>query len=315
MFKKFSTTTLIIIIVLLGALVAFDKLYLEKKSESTFSDQFVKIDSAAVKQISIYPKAEKGKEIKIIKGAKGWELQNDKVKTVPDSMSVVGLIKSFADIKSNALVATDKSGWEEYKVDDTSGTRIKFTMADGKTYDMIVGKFGYNQATRSGTTYIRHADDENVYAIDGFLSMSVNRPFSSWRNRTFISGDNHNWNKLTFSYLAGNSFVLERSGNTWLVNGQPADSAKVIQYLNRLSHMSNGNFADQYTPSSTPVYSLTIEGNNQPAPITVVAYPADSIQKFILHSSLNNDAYFSDKGSNITQQVFVGSDSFLKEEK
>src|ERR1043165_2479588 len=161
MFKKFSTTTLIIIIVLLGALVAFDKLYLEKKSESTFSDQFVKIDSAAVKQISIYPKAEKGKEIKIIKGAKGWELQNDKVKTVPDSMSVVGLIKSFADIKSNALVATDKSGWEEYKVEDTSGTRIKFTMADGKTYDMIVGKFGYNQATRSGTTYIRHADDEN----------------------------------------------------------------------------------------------------------------------------------------------------------
>ena len=43
------------------------------------------------------------------------------------------------------------------------------------------------------------------------------------------------------------------------------------------------------------------------------AYPADSVMKFVLHSSLNADAYFSEAQSNLTAKVFVGKQSLLKQ--
>ena len=81
MFRKFNTKTLLILLVILGGIAAYSK-YSSKKNENTFRDEFVKIDTSAVTQILIYPKADKGKETKITKVAGGWELQNDNIKTM-----------------------------------------------------------------------------------------------------------------------------------------------------------------------------------------------------------------------------------------
>jgi hypothetical protein len=56
---------------------------------------------------------------------------------------------------------------------------------------------------------------------------------------------------------------------------------------------------------------VNISGSNQPVAITVQAYPADSTQKFIYHSSLNPDAYFSEAQSNLLSRLFVGRQHFL----
>lgn len=311
MFKKLNTTTLIIILVILGGLILFNKFYKSKKEESTFRNEFVKIDSASVSQISIFPKVEQFKEIKLVKNGSAWELQNDKIKTAADSNAVHNLISSFADMKSLSLAGQDKLSWGELQVDDTSGTKIKITAGD-KTYTMVVGKFGFNPNSRSGITYIRHADEEAVYAVDGFLSFTVNQGFSTWRNKTFIQGNKDSWTSLTFTYPGDSSFVLSKEATGWMVNGQPADSAKAAQYLSTLSNMPGGGFVDSYTPSSTPIYSLTINGMNQ-SPISVVAYPADSVQKLILHSSLNKDAYLSEGQSNLAGRIFLGRTHFLNQ--
>ena len=125
MFKKINSTTLLCILVILGAFVAFNKLYLSKKSESTFNDEFINVDTASVTQVVIYPKGGKEKEIKINKQAKGWELECDKLKTPADTAAVHRLIASFASIRSNGLAGADKSSWKELQVDDSSGTRVK----------------------------------------------------------------------------------------------------------------------------------------------------------------------------------------------
>jgi hypothetical protein len=310
MFKKFSPTALVIVLVVLAGIAVLNKFYFSKKSESTFNSEFVSIDTDHVSEILIYPKAENGKEIKLTRQAGGWELSNDKVKTKADSAAVRNLIAGFANITSNALAGADKSSWAGLQVDDSSGSRIKILTSDSKTFDMVVGKFGYNAATRNGVTYIRHTGEESVYAIDGFLSFSVNQPFSGWRNKTFIAGDKENWSSLTFTYPGDSSFALQKQDNRWLVNGQRADSAKTAQYLGGISTLQNNSFADSYTPSSTPVFTLSIQGNNLSAPITVTAYPADSATKFILHSSLNPDAYFSDAQPRMAEKIFVGCGSF-----
>jgi hypothetical protein len=168
-----------------------------------------------VNTIFIYPHSEKGKEIKIIRNGKGWDLQNDKVKTVADGMAVKQFISQFVEMKSPSLGGQEKSSWNDLQVSDTSGSRMKFVSSDNKAYNMIVGKIDYTPSTLSGLTYIRHADEEATYAVSGFLSFTINQGFN-------------------------------------------------------------------------------IHGVNQSAPVTIQAYPADSTRKYILHSSLNPDAYFSE---------------------
>ncbi|MBK5286261.1 MAG: DUF4340 domain-containing protein [Bacteroidia bacterium] len=315
MFKKLNTNTLIIILVVLGGLFFLNKYFFQGKKENTFRAEFVKIDTSTVTQILIYPKAEQGKEIKITKTGARWDLQKDKIKTDADTNAIRGLLSMFADIKSLSLAGQDKSTWKDLQVTDSLGTRIKFLTGDNKKYDMIVGKFGYNPSSRNGMTYIRHADEEMVYAIEGYLSFSVNQGYNSWRNKTVVHGSKDNWTSLTFSYPADSSFQLNKQENSWTVNGQNVDSTKTEQYLSQLANLQSSGFVDGYTPSSTPVFTLTISGNNQPAPITVQAFPADSTQKFIYHSSLNPDVYFSESQSHFADQLFVGRKKFLKEEE
>lgn len=141
--------------------------------------------------------------------------------------------------------------------------------------------------------------------------MSINQGFNSWRNRGFIHGSKDNWNTLTFTYPGDSSFVIAKQNNAWLVNGEVADSNKIVNYLNGLASMQSSGFVDNHSPSSTPVFTLSIQGNNQSA-ISVQAYAADSTQKLILHSSQNADAYFSEAQSNIAGRVFVGKGSLMK---
>jgi hypothetical protein len=237
------------------------------------------------------------------------------MKTAADSNAVHGLLAAFSEMKSLSLGGTDKSSWTDLQVTDSAGTRIIFTTADNKTYNMVIGKFGYNNETRQGNTYIRHSDEEAVYSVEGFLSFSVNQGFNSWRNKILVHGDKNNWTQLMFTYPDDSSFVLSKQGTAWTVNGAPADSAKTEQYLSGLANMQSVGFADNYSPSSTPAFTLSISGNNISQPITVQAYPADSTQKFIYHSSLNPDTYFSEAQSNIMSRLFVGREHFLQKQE
>lgn len=315
MFKKINTTWLLVIFAVLAGLVAFNKLYQSRKDESTFRTQFMQVDTAAVNSIYIYPKAERWKEIKLLKNGKRWDLQNDKIKTIADTQAVRSLLTLFTDMKAMSLAGENRSTWTDLQVTDTSGSRITI-ITDNKTYDMIVGKFSYNQSTQNGLSYIRHADEEEVYAVEGFLSISVNQGFNSWRNKSFLNGNANNWSSLTFTYPADSSFMLSKINDQWTINGERADSAQTITFINGLANMQSTGFADSYSPSSTPVFTLAINGNNLPSPVIVQAYPADSVQKYILHSSLNPDAYFSEAKSNLMNRIFVGKHRFvLQEEK
>jgi hypothetical protein len=181
MFKKFNTTTLLIILVILGGLTLLNKFYFSKKSESTFDASFVKIDSSAVTQIFIYPKAEKGKEIKLTRNGKKWDLEYDKTKSIADTTAVRRLLAELANVKTSSLASEDKSGWNDLQVSDTLGSRLKVITDDNHTYEMIVGKFGFTPGSRYGITYMRHIGEEPVYAVEGQLSFIVNHDVTSWR--------------------------------------------------------------------------------------------------------------------------------------
>jgi hypothetical protein len=311
MFKKFNTTKLLIILAVLGCIVLFNKFYQSKKEESTFRTEFVDIDSSAVSEIHLYPQVEKKKEIIFRRNGNKWELQSGNIKTKPDSAALRYLLEQFINMKSSSLSGTDKSTWKDLQVTDSAGTKISI-VTPSKTYTMIVGKVSYNQSTGNGASNIRHADEEEVYTVPNYLSFAVNQPFNSWRNKTFLSGNKDNWTSFTFTYPSDSSFVLNKESGSWKINGEAADSSKVVQYLNQISAMQSSDFVDNYSPSSTPVYSITINGNNLASPVTVQAFSSDSANKLILHSTQNVEAYFNGTQNHLSDKIFVGKNYFLK---
>jgi hypothetical protein len=235
--------------------------------------------------------------------------------------SVKGLLAQLLQIKPKRLAARNIDKWEEFHVNDSLATRIKVIENGNKeTLDLMIGKFTYQQSNNpyggqgniTGTTFVRLSDENEVYAVDGFVTMSVNREFNSWRNQQIANTRKENITKLIFTYPADTGFIALRNDSIWTVNGIAADSLKMDQFLSSLSYKNSSDFEDGFTPSSNPVFQLTIEGNNF-SPISIQGFTLNNDQ-FVINSSVNPRSYFRSDKEGILTDLFKPLAYFLESE-
>ena len=311
MFNKISSKTLAVIFVVLLVLAAIYIYYDSSREERSFKRDIVNIDTAKVTSLSIYPKANNHKEVKIFKQGNNWEVQLTNNNSVPaENTKIKNIIYQLSEIKANGVAAQDESKWSEFKV-DTSGTRVKVFEGNDNILDIIIGKFSYQQP-RTMVTYVRVKGDKNVYETNGFLEFSFNQKPDYFRNNTIVNDDMSHWNRLTFTYPAGNSFQLVKdTTNHWNINKIKIDSVKTANFLRTLSHLSGSDFVDNPDESllSKAAYTLTI-GSSALGAVNISAY-IDSTN-YIIHSSQNPDAYFNGNKNNLKGKIFVGENYFSK---
>jgi len=300
MFK--SNKTLGIVFVVLAVITALVFLTDTGKKERTFRKELVAIDTAKVNEIIIYPKSQKGKDVKLIKETDGWKVVLDNGKKAPVAKNKVkGIFEQLLSVKPNRLVAREKEKWSAYEVDSTA-TRVVIMENGKKTLDLVIGRFNFKQP-RSMSTYVRLFNDNDVYEVDGFLSMSFNRSANDFRNNVVINDDYKKWKRLIFDYPADSSFQMTKVKNRWTAGVEILDSAKTEQYLRKIAHINNSKFDDGVNPEQLdkPAYKLTIEGESGKN-ITVSAYVDSS--KSLVTSSQNPGTFFNDK--KLVEKIFVG---------
>ncbi len=309
MVNKLSIKILGIIFAILVVIVVW-QLINSGKNERSFRSSLVSIDTAKVTSISLYPKATGHKEVRIFKEGNYWNvnLPDGKTATVPYS-KILNLFDVILDIKPESVAGQNESQWKEFQV-DTSGTRVEVYEGNDKALDMTIGKFTYQQP-RSMSTYVRVADDPNVYQVDGFLTYTFNHAPDYFRDDHVINDDYLNWNKITFTYPADSSFVLSKSNNQWDVNGKEADSANVVKYLSGISQIEDPNFLDN--PDQLifrkALYTLTIQSSRLGA-INVSAF-ADTSGMAITSTQFHN-TYFDGRKADFWKRVFVSQKQFVK---
>ncbi len=312
MFSKLSTRTLLILMAVLAVIVWLT--YRDSDSESTFRTVFMELDTARVTGIRLYPKAQGGEEIRFDRKEGSWDLSNGSMTTAADTQAVRNLLREFAAMNARSLAANTTDQWPAFQVDDTSATRIKF-ITPGKTWDVMVGKFGYNEQTRGGITYVRMHDEDEVYSVEGFLSFTVNQVFNAWRNRNLTRGGHEQWKRIVFSYPGDSSFMMTRDTGGWHIDGMPCDAEAANSYVTSVANLNSNAFLDGYHPGpGQPAYSVRISGDNA-TDILIRAFPADTGAVFALHSSLVPDAWFNEKESSIVERLFVSRSRFLTEKE
>ncbi len=186
---------------------------------------------------------------------------------------------------------------------DTVGTHIQVFEGREKALDMIIGRFGV-QGRQQFYTFVRLADDDEVYAADNFMGISFPSEPSSFRNTRFLQMETDSITRVTFQYPADSSFVLEKQGEEWYIGSQSADSSQVADYLSDLRFISSTEFVDDVKPVSliSPTFVVDIKTSNQEDQrLEAFQHP---VHGFIFHSSYNPESYFSDE--KLKERVFVG---------
>ncbi|HHZ65742.1 MAG TPA: DUF4340 domain-containing protein [Flavobacteriales bacterium] len=309
MFKKLSNKNLLIIIALLGAIVLIINYLDSTKSNRTFREELVSIDSSAVTQILLYPKATQHEEVKLEKISDLWQvtLANGNKASVPIDR-IQGLIMELQRIKPMRLAATKRSSWADFKT-DSSGSRVKVMEGETTTLDIIVGRFDFNQQARSATSFVRLYDDSSVYAVDGFLELSFNQGHDSFRDKELIRTTASTIMQINFVY-PDSAFSIVKNNDKWLLDDLELDSTAVATYLNTLANTSGNQFVDDADPSftSSATYSLRVETMDA-GTITIDAY-IDSVSS-IVNSSQNPESYFDGSVNNLVKSLFVGSAKFI----
>jgi hypothetical protein len=318
MAKRYNNQILLIILAALTLILVWTKFIRSPKKERTFKQELVAIDTARVSRIVLLPQAEK-RTIELVKQENRWILKGEGRDYRAQKSYIQNLLGELMRMRAQRLVATSKDQWAEYQLTDSLATRVQVYESDRPLADVYIGRFtykqipqsqyGYGQQNIEGATYVRLSDEEEVYAVEGFLTMTFNQGFDHWRDHTFLKTRKNDLVKITFDYPADSSFVLEKTGAHWYVGTQKADSASVDAYLGQLRSRDLYDFAKGFQDGGIPDLVVTIEGNNM-MPITLEAFRQDE-KEYFLHSSLNPDAYFYSAQSGIFKDVFIPVSSLL----
>jgi hypothetical protein len=326
MFKKLNIKWLVAVFATLLVIVVIVTL-IDKKSTTnrnrTFNSELTDIDTNKVSSIIIYPKSKKD-FIELIKVKDTWQVTIGNKKYNADENSLKNIIVTLGSMQATRVAAKDQADWAEYEVTDSAATHVMVKEGKKVVADLYIGKFSYKQPKNANpymqqrgtlTSYVRLADEEEVYAVDGILSMAFNRDANDFRNHTIIRSEKEKWTKLTFVCPDG-PYYLTRQNDHWMIDGLLADSSSVAEYLNSISWLSNGSYIDEsLVESALPDFQLTIEGENLAQPITVKALKADTANVYAIVSSENTGNYFSGKNSGLIEKLFVEKSKFQTKNK
>ncbi len=188
MFKKFSSGVLIIIlIVLLGI---YGAVRFAPSKERTFRDKVLTFDPEVITGINIKNPGKPAVDLELTGGT--WTVNDDGGQSPADSNAVIGILKQLSDLPTKRFAGKGNEVWKKYEVTDSAATLVTLTSGEEEVAKILVGKFSYSmpqdqqqqqyrQQQGDMTTFVRLAEEKEVYAVDGFLKMNFNRDASQFK--------------------------------------------------------------------------------------------------------------------------------------
>ncbi len=321
MYKKFSIKTLSIVFSVLLALVILTEIVNKAKGMNTLRDVLFSINKEEVNALKIYPRMLNGKEILLEKQGNDWKVKYENKSYNADTVQIKSLINQLAELKPLRFAGKTDEQQKKYELSDSLCSKVVLMDKNGKELAALrVGRFSFLQNRRirqqnpymqqpQGTmiTYVRMENEKDIFAVEGFLSMSINQEANNFRNRKLLSLNRERIKEVRFEYPADSSFILTENNGIWQINGTPADSASVANYLYEISNVTGTNFSKENSVNATHLLKISTSDNKT----YEVAAAADST-KVLLTSTQNKGTVFEEKADNNFKKLFKSKTDFLK---
>lgn len=310
-----NVTIILLVLLLILGVVKWKE---SRQGDRSFKEYVVKLDSSKVETLTFIPK-NSDEKVKLVKKNDTWMLKLEDKMVQADQGTILDLLDQLTALKTKVVAAQSKSKWADYEVTDSLATRIIVNEGKKPLVDLLVGKFSYQQPKGQNpymqqqnikmTSYVRLNGENEVYAVDGYLSMMINRQAKTYRDNSILTGNPENWKKLIFTYPGDSSFNLIKQNNVWMVDGAIADSTKVDNYLSKIRMLTDNNYADgvEVDLNEKADYSVRIEGDNI-SPINIKGYYHSQDQFLTVSSQNKGNVFESDKAKRV---LFVPKDSLV----
>lgn len=309
--KNLNNKLLIGVLAGLILIVAFAKLIRAPRLQRSLPEALVQIDTASADIIHLYPVSDPGMKLEFTKKDKSWMVTRGQQQAATEQGSVSTILGYFVKMTPQKLISKKKEKWSQLGVGDSS-TRVVVMKGNKILADLRIGRTGFNQSSASqnnpygmggfGSSYtcIRTEGEDEVYAVEGFLSNIFNRPFNDWRDKSFLRIKAEDVERLQFNY-PDSGFIADRKSGKWMISGAKADSVKIKDYLTGLGFKNAQEFADGFQPSRDADLTLVIEGKSGVL-AAVKAWKMES--GFVLSTSRQPGIYFSSASTGLVANLF-----------
>lgn len=302
----------VIFLILLVAVVAV-LVNKNKKGERSFKAELLEFNIEDVSSLSIFSKSSDANSYIISRDSDNWSIMTDGKTFDADNDLLDNMVDELAELKAVQKVAASKDKWGDFDVTDSTGVHVVVNQDKKTIGDIFIGRFSYNQNTRKPKTFVRLNKDKDVFAVEGYLSMTFNRGIEGLRNKSIFRGNQNDLTKIAFNFPADSSYTLVKDSLNmrWTMNGMPTDSTRISNFLGSVSYLSGAIFRDDLDPAqlnSSP-FSVILEGRNM-SPVEIKG-TIDEQGKHAILSSLNPTSVFDGDNGDLFSKIFVGPVSFI----
>lgn len=274
-----ATKTLAIIFVVLSVVTAGLKWSSGSKGSAAFTSELVSVDTAKVSKMVISRPTEP--KVTLTKKNGAWKVSMGSDASYPaDGETIKRTIQTLNQLSVNAVATRNPDKFARYKVEDSTGTKVSLYGGDELLKSIFVG--AQNRQGRSFNSYVRLANQNSVYTVEGFLRPRFAKKLEDWREKTVWDVDQNNISRVDYMYQADSSFVMTKTDdNQWVSDGDTLSSTKASRVLSELSAPEVTGFpkAPSKENFGTETYALQIElSNGQKHRLRLKESPSDTTE-------------------------------------
>jgi hypothetical protein len=280
-------------------------------SSKALSGPIFSVDTTQVTRIEIETKS--NGTVLLEKSGQGWNvLSEDGTASYPaDSKVVSGALGQLAEVQAKALLTRKVEDYPRYEVDST-GTFVRFFDGDKEKGAIILGKFQF-LSQNDINTYVRPANSDEVYSVDGFLSSTFDKKANDWRNKQVWNFDRNSVIGVDFILPADSSFSMSKANSDWFARTDTLASGKVNSALNTFANLRAVGFVDDQTVAQMrdARYRFTVKMDNG-SQQQLFMKPSESKKTELIAWSPSFDYVFTLNKSSISKNLLQTKQDFLK---
>lgn len=186
--KKINNKILVIGLVVLVGIFVLARVFRAPKLESNVRKELVYLDREKITEVRI---TGRDSSIQLVKENDRWNAVSGQNNYEADSGAVARMLQTIQLIEATRMATRKQDKWAGFKVDST-GTSVSVYYGDDKEADFMVGGLAFNQSPGGNSqigqgmspyTYVRLADEDEVYIVDGFLGGMLTPSLTAWRKK------------------------------------------------------------------------------------------------------------------------------------
>lgn len=309
-----NNKTLFFIFLGLLAIYGLSQVFTGKRT-SNFDTELIQVDTSQVSRVIVNTKPPASEEITLQREGDGWIASSGSVNTKATNSAIQALLSNIRLIQTKYIAANSEEKWADYEVGEGQGTRIQVYNGETLLEDFISGRFAFDQQAQTGTSYIRLSSGKEVYAVDGFQTLTLGQGFNSYRNRMLTNTPpNTSFEEVTIQQ-GENNITLSKGLNGWMFEDQLLDSMKVENYLHQFTNLRGETFADDFDELAASNFrfgQVSLKGPQFPEGFSIAIYRDTSrINPFVFQSSQNPETWFDSDSTGLFQQLVKGIPDFL----